>query len=404
MRVRLFELRLLAITLVTLWVVAGLAILTGYRPGGPVDLIVAAAAFLPPAAAALAVIWPPLARGDRAAAAVGWLGIASAVLLLPSIGSIVRNLAAGGRQTILPSAEVAYALMLALAATCLFSGLGVARAVLGQTALRWRRLVLGTLIAVTATSLTAAAFGGAALANELALRDAPPPQASRWGPTDLTLEPRDCDGPLRAGRGARVDLDASGRVDDGTAVGTVTLEGVRSGTDERWTASRATHRDAGQTQYVRVGERGWLYEVEHGWRSIPESRQLPGTLDTAVINAALSEADRAAAEDVGVELVGDARARHCRRAIDGPTALAAFPALRWFLSQNPLDTEPALRVWRGSLDWWVFADGELGMAAVEISGPTFSGEWPGRGLQVTLQAQLTALDRSSETVIEPPPR
>jgi len=46
-RVRQFELRLLAVALTVLWAAGGGIVLIAYRPGGPVDLLVGVAASLP---------------------------------------------------------------------------------------------------------------------------------------------------------------------------------------------------------------------------------------------------------------------------------------------------------------------------------------------------------------------
>src|SRR3990172_6125838 len=232
MHLRLLELRLLAALLFALWAIAALAIVVGYHPGGPADLLVRASAVLPALIVAVALVWPPFARGPRAAALTGWLAVGSALVLAPSIGELLRSIAAGGRQTLLPSPETIYATLVALFTTCLFVGLGLAREMLGQTALRRHRLLLGTIIALALTSVVAAAFGGATLANEVAFRDREP-AASAWGPSDPTLEPPPGDGDLRPGPFAIVDVVASGDV-DGERLGSVVLDGRRNGRNEEW--------------------------------------------------------------------------------------------------------------------------------------------------------------------------
>ncbi len=125
-------------------------------------------------------------------------------------------------------------------------------------------------------------------------------------------------------------------------------------------------------------------------------------LDPAVLRAALSPGSRLPSEDLGVETVGAAQARHCRVALNGAIALEAFPALRWFLGQDPFTARRELEFWEGKLDWWVAGDGELGMAAVAIHGPAYDGDWPARGFGVTLEARLKVLDRGAPQVVEPP--
>lgn len=399
MRVRLLELRSLAAILTVLWSVGAVAVLVGYRPGGPADGLVAAAALLPPIIAAAAVIWPPLARGPRASAAMGWLGVITALLLIPSLAGVLGNLAAGGRQTLLPSPEVAYGAFLPLAATSLFAGLGLARAILGQTALRQRRLVVGAALGAVLTAVSAGSFGAAVLANERALREAPPRVGSPLGPTDPSLVPPTCDGTLEAGRSASVQISARGRV-DGSDLGTVGLAGARDGVDESWEAQRRTAWGSGTTGYIRVGDDAWRREGAAWERVASTGAPFGPTLDTAVL-AALQPGSRIAAEDVGVELLEGAKARHCRLAVDGPTALVAVPALRWLAGEDVLAREPTLRVWRGEIDWWVFGDSQLGMASVTVNGPP-GGDWPRTGFQATLQAELTARDRGLPQRIDPP--
>jgi hypothetical protein len=397
MRVRVLELRLVGALLVVLWAVGAIAVVVAYRPGGPIDGLVAAAALLPAAIAAAGVVWPPLARGTHAAAAIGWLGVLTALLLVPALAGIVGNVAAGGRQTLLPSPEVAYGTLVPLALTCLFTGLGIARAILGETSLRRRRLVLGGALAVALTAVSAGTFGGAALANDLALRELPPRGASPLGPTDPSIVPPVCDGPLRAGRFAEVTIEGAGRI-DGVDYGGFRLLGIRSGINERWEATRRTPWGSAAVAYVRVGASASYRESESaGWEVVPAS----ATLDGAVVGIALGQEARTAAEDVGIEIVEGAKARHCRLAIDGPTALTAVPALRWLVKRNLFDQRAAAEVWRGEIDWWVFGDDELGMARLGVSGPP-GGDWSLSGFQATITAELVARERGTPQPIEPP--
>ncbi len=45
------------------------------------------------------------------------------------------------------------------------------------------------------------------------------------------------------------------------------------------------------------------------------------------------------------------------------------------------------------MDWWVFADGELGRAVVEVSGSRADTDWQATGVRAVLRAELDALDR-----------
>ena len=126
MRVRTIELRILGVALTALWAAAFLLVLLGYRPGGPVDLAVGLAAIGPIVVAFGAVVWPPVARGDRAFAAIAWLALGAILLLVPSLTGLITQLEGRGPQTLLPSFEAAYPWLLALLATGLFAGLGIA--------------------------------------------------------------------------------------------------------------------------------------------------------------------------------------------------------------------------------------------------------------------------------------
>ena len=93
------------------------------------------------------------------------------------------------------------------------------------------------------------------------------------------------------------------------------------------------------------------------------------------------------AEDLGLEIIEGARARHCRTFLDGPTALDAFLPLRWLLyGSSEAPDDKAISRWRGEMDWWVFGDGELGMASVEVSGSRAETGWDVDGVRVVLRA------------------
>src|SRR3954452_10124949 len=174
MRVRAFELRLIAIGLVVCWSVAAGLVLLAYRPGGPLDVVVGITAMAPIGIALAAVIWPPVARGDVAFPAIVALGVLALLCLVPSIAGVVTQLLAFGSRTLLPSLEAIYPWLLALLATSLFSAFGVARRLEGGAAVRRRRLVVGVGIALVATAASGFMFATLRDANDLALRDTPP--------------------------------------------------------------------------------------------------------------------------------------------------------------------------------------------------------------------------------------
>jgi hypothetical protein len=159
---------------------------------------------------------------------------------------------------------------------------------------------------------------------------------------------------------------------------------------------------SGRFEYVGVPPNAWRRDDGGAWMPVLAGPR--ETLDTAVVAAALTPGARTSAEEIGVEAIEGARARHCRAAIDGPAALKAFPPLRWLVGGTPFETDPDLEVWRGEIDWWVFADGQLGIATVSIHGPVFGGDWPVEGFQATVEGRLTAVDRGAPQVVEPPAR
>jgi hypothetical protein len=402
---RRLGLRLLAACLVGLWAAIAAVIVVAYRPGGPLDLIVVAAAFLPVPVATIAVIWPPLVAPWRPAAAIAWLGVAAALLAAPLILVVIRALAAGGHQTLLPSAEVAYAGVLALGALCLFASLGVVGARRARDVTSRSGILRAAGLAVLLTGATAVAFGGAAVANELALRGVAA-LPSRYGPIDPGAKAPECDGGVVLGSGASVSVTAEAQVDR-RSIGSARLAGVRSGADERWIGSVDARYGDGLIGYARVGDRAWLDIDGAGWAlSRPDPFRLRGvdelTVDGPVIASVWAARPRPVAEDLGIDLVYGAQARHCRTAVDGPTALAVFLPLRWLAGGDMLRVTHSLKEWRGSIDWWIFTDGQLGQASVSING--YPGEaWPtSSGVQGSLNALLTALDRTEAHEVEAP--
>ncbi len=392
MRVRAIELRILAMFLVVLWFVVFGLVLIGYRPGGPIDLAVGLAAIGPILIALVAVRWPPVARGDRAFAATAWLGFGAVLLLIPSIAGIVTQLVGRGPQTLLPSFEAAYPWVIALLATAMFAGLGVARRRLGGGALRRRRLLAGTVIALAMVLAAGSVFSAVALVNELALGDRPA-IASRFGPTDPDLEPPACNGELNAGSTAILDLRFDGSIDD-RRTGQVVIGGIRDGTDVRWNGFAATRLLVGQVGAVRVGEDAWERQPGSGWRAVPIAALAGRDLDVQLVNVALTPPNRSVAEDRGLAYIEGARARHCRITLDGDTLRRALPEVDLLIGETDISR------WHVDLDYWVFADGQLGQVDGRATGP--AGNLMPDALLATIRFRLTAIDRGFPVAVFPP--
>jgi hypothetical protein len=393
-RVRTLELRLIAAGLTACWTLTAFIVLLGYRPGGPVDLVVGLAATGPVAIALAGLIWPPATRGTTAFAAMVWLGLGSLLLLIPSIVDVSDQVVQGGAQTLLPSVEAAYPWGLALLGTSLFTGFGIARRILGESAMRRRRLVRGVAVASVLAVAAGTVFTAIAMANELALRDRPT-ASSRFGPTATDVEPPECDAPVAIGTTARIELHLLGDL-DGHSIGSVDLAGERSGTDFRWLAYAATSKELGLHGEARIGSDNWIRLPFGGWRRATAVQVSGGAVDAQAFAAALGEGSRAAAEIHGVDVIEGARARHCRTAIDGPTFRLAFPESAWLVGDADLSR------WRGQLDYWVFLDGELGRVTGSVNGD--AGTIREGALQGTIRVNLTATSRGVPVQLVPPTR
>ena len=391
-RVRTLELRVIAFGLAMCWVVAAVLVLIGYRPGGPVDVVVGATALLPALIAFAGVRWPPVARGDRAFAAMVWLVAGALLVLVPSIADVTSQLGGRGVQTLLPSVEAGYPWVLALIGTCLFSGFGLARRRLGEDAMRRRRLVRGIAIATTLAAGTGVVFGGVAFGNELALENRIA-SSSRFGPTVPDVDPPACDGEMGIGPTAQVAMDLDGTV-DGRSIGTIELGGERNRNDVRWLAYVATSRDLGLHGAASIGTQAWIRSPFGGWRRSTPAEIGDASLDLTAFRVALSPETRAVAATLGVGLIEGARARQCRVAIDGPTFRAAFPQVAWLVG------DADLAHWRGELDYWVFLDGQIGRITGRVNGD--AAEIQAGAIQSTIHVDLSATDRGATMSVLPP--
>ncbi|HEY5487912.1 MAG TPA: hypothetical protein VIK06_09705 [Candidatus Limnocylindrales bacterium] len=393
MRVRVFELRLLAVVLSVLWAAGGGVALIAYRPGGPVDLLVGLAALLPLPVSVASAVWPPLVRGDRAAAGVFWLGLGAGLLLVPSIGSITSQVVAGGAEPLLPSPEVVYPWTLALLATSLFTGIGLTRSFFPNPGAGRRRLAASIAFALVTTTAIGTAFAGVSLADNAALNSRPE-TVSRFGPTSPKLTPPSCNRALTPAATSTVVLELWGDV-DGRGVGRVDLAGKRSGSDVSWTA-QAGRTASADTQYgvIRVGSSAWSEQTGSSWAGIFLDETRNDLLDKTVFDVALTAGNRATAEDRGFDYVEGARARHCAIVIDGETFAAAFPQMAWLTGNADVG------MWRGQLEYWVFGDGEVGKALGSVNGS--AQDILPHGLLATMEVSMTATDRDAPVSIAPP--
>jgi hypothetical protein len=392
MRVRRFELRLVGGALVVGWTISAILVLVGYRPGGPLDLLVGLTMLLPVAIAVAGLIWPPVARGSGAFPIMVWLGIVALLCLVPSIIGIVELLQTSASSALVPSPEAAYPWLIALAATSLFSGLGIARHLRGAGAIRRRRFVDGALIGTALTILAASVFAGATLANAAGIRETVP-TSSRFGPTDPTGQPPLCDGPLAAGPTATLSESLDGVVDLRT-IGSIELGGVRDDTDFRWGAYVATDRHLGSAGAIRIAPEAWVQSPGQPWATAAPEAVDPLSLDLQVLSTALAAVNRTTAEDRGVDVIEGARARHCVVAVDGTTFRDAFPQIQWLVGDADIHR------WRGELDYWVFMDGQLGQVVGDASGDAI--EIVDGAILATVNVKLTATRRGDTVVIYPP--
>ena len=392
MRVRTIQLRLLGVALGALWFAAfGLVVLV-YRPGGPVDVLVGLAALGPLLVALAAVRWPPVARGGRAFALIAWLALGAALLLVPSLGGLVAQLTGRGPQTLLPSLEAAYPWLLALVATGLFAGLGIARRRLGDSSPRPRRLRLAIAVGLALTLVTGATFTTAAIVNEVALSNRPA-IASRFGPTDPDLEPPTCDSALTISSTARLELRMDASI-DGRYAGRVAIDGIRDGADVRWSGFAATRFTLGQHGLTRIAGRVWELRPGTRWTSADAREGDGGDLDRQLALVALPASGRSVASDRGLDFIEGARARHCRITVDGTILRSALPEIGLLVGDTDVSR------WRGDLDFWVFADGQVGQVDGRLNGPATGID--NDALLAGIRFRLLSFDRGLPINVLPP--
>ena len=405
--------RALAIGLVVLWAATAVAVAAAYRPGGPLDLIVIIVSCGPVLVALAGVVWPPLAARHRHRVAVVWLWLAAVLFGIPVVYGVASTLTSGGPQNLVPSAEAAYAAVLAFFSMALFSVTGFVHRQRRETVFERRAAVLAALLAGLLTTAMAAQFVLVALINE--------GDAAGDGHAALTLRADGCRPRAALLRRAGRPRPERPRLDRGDLE--PRRRGARLSPADRaapWPRrglerllERARRKRRGELPASRAAglarrrERREPAAASGGWQeSAPDPFGLSGGDELTMDGPphALVDVPRGSivAEDLGIEVIEGAPARHCRTFVDGPTALATFLPLRWLLDDGLGRGATDVGRWRGEMDWWVFGDGELGRARVEVSGSRADTGWQASGVQAALEAELEAVDRDLPASISVP--
>jgi hypothetical protein len=238
------------------------------------------------------------------------------------------------------------------------------------------------------------AFATAAIGNELALADRPA-LTSRFGPTDPELEPPACTDPVVPATTAHLELRVDGTI-DGRPTGRVVLEGRRHEADVTWSGFGATRLALGQQGMIRVGGRAWVLSPFSPWSEVDVARAEGWDIDRQIVVVALAPGSDNAPEDRGLAFIDGARARHCRIPLEGSTMRRIVPAVELLVGGTDISR------WKGELDVWVFADGQLGQAEGSVEGP--AEDLGDDALQAGVRFRVLAYDRGSIAVVLPPVR
>ncbi|HVM30345.1 MAG TPA: hypothetical protein VM305_06205 [Candidatus Limnocylindrales bacterium] len=107
--------------------------------------------------------------------------------------------------------------------------------------------------------------------------------------------------------------------------------------------------------------------------------------EAAALGTLVPELDSVPLEDHGLEVLAGSEVRRCSVLIDGDMALRAMPPLAMLLDADP--ARSALPIWRGQLDWWTSAAGQLVAARVVVGGHP-ADAWPSRGLRGTIVGDM----------------
>lgn len=418
MRPTSLPLRLLAAAVSLAWLGVGGVGLALRRPSDGAALVSVLLRFLPAIVALVFLLRTPrLATRPRAATLAAWACLVTVLILLPLGARMVTDLLEPGRDLLLPSGQDTYALAVAIALTSLAAALVVAPAP-GPT---------GSLpglarVATLATSLTLViVLVSVATGPATRAASTPAPSSVTGSPASA---PAACTTRPVAAERVSVALDARLLLDDRES-GRAHLEGIRTGGDERWQADWQGIFGSSATGYARFGDRSWLRAEDGRWellaartdtaaaspdralllalarRPASGESQSPQWAAESAHGLAANDLAIVAVDDLGVEVLDGVEVRHCRRVIDGPTALDAFRPLRWLIGQGALDGEPALEEWRGDLDWWLSRDSSVVLARASVGGLPPLG-WPRWGLRGSLTAELRAAEAGGTQKVEPP--
>ena len=183
---------------------------------------------------------------------------------------------------------------------------------------------------------------------------------------------------------------------DNRYTGQVVLQGIRNGADVAWTGFAATRLTLGQQGLVRIGERVWVLSPGRSWTAADAERGAGYDIDRQVVAVALTPAEANAPEDRGLAFVDGARARHCRIPIDGVTLRRILPQVELLVGATDISR------WRGDLDYWVFADGQLGQVDGRVSG--LAEGLDDNALQAGVRFRMLAFDRGLPITVLPPTR
>ena len=381
--------------LFALWALAAALVLLGYRPGGPYDLVVGAAATLPAIVAAVAFLRPALVRGSAAFAGVVWLALGAALLLIPSIAGIVERI--GTTRT-------------ADAPAVLRGRLSVAPRPRGDERARRDR----DRAAVRGAGRDAGRGGSrwpavVAVAHLRRRRDGlrgrrgrerarPPGQAGDRLPVrshgrgrarrlrrpraaGTTAQPR----PRALGRGGPpADRDRRARRERGPG-------------RLAWTAEVAGDLGLGRHGAVRLGEDAWSLEPRGAWTGVPAGGLDDATVDLVALEEALPAAVRPRPRTAGST---SSRAPARGTAASRSTGPRSWPRSRRPAGSSP--TSPRSSGGAGRSTTGSSSTGQWGSSTASIGGEPGALE-PG-ALQGEVRARMTATDRGAPVTLEPPPR